>query len=141
MRNCFKNKSLALGRMLITLFFLSTSIPLAASEHEGKGAAPANQPIQFVLNVGKTAASMRFLRVDVVLDYASPDAAARFAKIKPKLSHRILLALSGLEQDVLQSVRGKREIQESIRSDLNTLLGETSKTGIKEVYFTEFLFQ
>jgi flagellar basal body-associated protein FliL len=41
----------------------------------------------------------------------------------------------------LHTVKGKQDLQARIAKDLNTLVGETEETGIKEVLFTNFILQ
>jgi flagellar FliL protein len=130
----------ALAKRFILGLVLLMTLPVFAAEHGG-GAAAGPEPMAFVVNVGNSAEALRFLQIALVLEYASPEVAVRFTEIKPKLQHRIILMLSSEEIANLQTVKGKQDLQARIAKDLNTLVGETEETGIKEVLFTNFILQ
>lgn len=130
----------ALAKRFILGLVLLMTLPVFAAEHGGGGAAGA-EPMAFVVNVGNSAETLRFLQIAMVLEYASPEVAVRFTEIKPKLQHRIILMLSSEEIANLQTVKGKQDLQARIAKDLNTLVGETEETGVKEVLFTNFILQ
>lgn len=130
----------ALAKRFIMGLVLLMTLPVLAAEHGGGGAA-GPEPMAFVVNVGNSAETLRFLQIAMVLEYASPEAAVRFTEIKPKLQHRIILMLSSEEIANLQTVKGKQDLQARIAKDLNTLVGETEETGVKEVLFTNFILQ
>jgi len=130
----------ALAKRFIMGLVLLMTLPVFAAEHGGGGAA-GPEPMAFVVNVGNSAETLRFLQIAMVLEYASPEVAVRFTEIKPKLQHRIILMLSSEEVANLQTVKGKQDLQARIAKDLNTLVGETEETGVKEVLFTNFILQ
>jgi len=130
----------ALAKRFILGLVLLMTLPVFAAEHGGGGAA-GPEPMAFVVNVGNSAETLRFLQIAMVLEYASPEVAVRFTEIKPKLQHQIILMLSSEEVANLQTVKGKQNLQARIAKDLNTLVGETEETGIKEVLFTNFILQ
>ena len=130
----------ALAKRFIMGLVLLMTLPVFAAEHGGGGAA-GPEPMAFVVNVGNSAETLRFLQIAMVLEYASPEVAVRFTEIKPKLQHRIILMLSSEEVANLQTVKGKQDLQARIAKDLNALIGETEETGIKEVFFTNFILQ
>lgn len=127
----------ALAKRFILSLVLILALPAFAAEHGGGGA----EPMAFVVNVGNSAETLRFLQVAMVLEYADPEVAVRFAEIKPKLQHHIILMLSSEEIATLQTVKGKQDLQARIAKDLNALIGETEETGVKEVFFTNFILQ
>ena len=131
----------ALAKRSILGLVLLMTLPVFAAEHGGGGAAAGAEPMAFVVNVGNSAETLRFLQIAMVLEYASPEVAVRFAEIKPKVQHQIILMLSSEEVANLQTVKGKQDLQARIAKDLNTLVGETEETGIKEVLFTNFILQ
>ena len=131
----------ALAKRFIMGLVLLMTLPVFAAEHGGGGAAAGPEPMSFVVNIGKSAEALRFLQVAMVLEYATPEVAIRFTEIKPKLQHRIILMLSSEEIVNLQTVKGKQDLQARIAKDLNALVGETEETGIKEVFFTNFILQ
>jgi len=130
----------ALAKRFILGLVLLMTLPVFAAEHGG-GAAAGPEPMAFVVNVGNSAEALRFLQIALVLEYASPEVAVRFTEIKPKLQHHIILILSSEEIANLQTVKGKQDLQACIAKDLNALVGETEETGIKEVFFTNFILQ
>lgn len=127
-------KRFILGLAVIVAF------PAFAAEHGGGGGGGA-EPIAFVVNVGSSAETLRFLQIAMVFDYASPEVAARIAELKPKVQHQMILMLSSEEISSLQTVKGKQDLQARIAKELNTLIDETAETGVKEVLFTNFILQ
>jgi flagellar protein FliL len=132
----------------LTSFLLQRAVPIVlmfgtlpglASEHGGAAAGPA--PMQFIVNVGDSVATMRVLQVTIVPEFAHAQAAQLLAAIRPKVQHRIILLLSGEELASLQTVKGKQALQERLLNELNDLIDETSKTGVSEVFFTNFIIQ
>jgi len=123
----------------IPLVFLLGALPGLASEHGGAAAAPA--PMQFIVNVGDSVATMRVLQITIALEFAHAEAAQLLAAIRPKVQHHIILLLSGEPIASLQTVKGKQELQGRLLSELNGLIDESSETGVKEVYFTNFIMQ
>ena len=120
--------------------YLSAAVIAHANDHGGGGAS-GPEPMQFTLNVGDTGSALRVLQVTMVLEFAKPEAAHQLAEIKPKVQHRIILLLSGENVASLRTLKGKQELQERIADDLNQLIEETVKTGVKEVLFTNFIIQ
>ena len=98
-------------------------------------------PMRFIVNVGKTPESMRFLQFEVALEYATAEAEARFSAFRPKLMHHIILLLGDAETSALLSEEGKHHLRGRIANSLNAVFNETVKTGVREVYFTDFLLQ
>jgi len=126
-------------KRLFTIVFIIAACPVLAAEHGGEASGPA--PMQFVVNIGNSVATMSILQVAIVLEFATPEAEHRLARIKPKVQHRIILLLSGEEIASLQTIKGKKELQERIIKDMNALIDETPETGVKEVFFTSFIIQ
>ncbi len=108
---------------------------------EEKADAAAQKPMSFLVNVGRSPETMRFLQAGVVLEYATDQAAAHFTACRPRLMHHIILLLSDTEASTLLSIKGKQDLQERIASALNALFGATPKTGIRDVFFTDFIVQ
>ena len=130
----------SLAKRFILSLFIIMARPVFASEHGGGGAA-GPEPMPFVVNVGNSVETMRVLQVTIVLEFATPEASRRLAEIKPKVQHHIILLLSSEEIASLQTIKGKRELQERMVNDLNGLIDETVETGVKEVFFTSFIIQ
>lgn len=125
------------GRLVLAVFFL-LAVPAGAAEHGGGGPA-GPEPMQFTVNIGRSAAEMRVLQLTMVFEFADPEMAKHFAEFKPKIQHRMILLLSSEELAVLQTSKGKLELQEKIVGDVNKLLHATTKDGVKEVFFTSFI--
>jgi flagellar FliL protein len=131
--------SFLLKRCIPAVFLLST-LPGWASEHGG-AASSAPPPMQFIVNVGNSVATMRVLQISIALEFAHAEVAQLLAAIRPKVQHRIILLLSGEEVASLQTVKGKQALQGRLLSELNDLINETSETGVSEVFFTNFIIQ
>ena len=115
------------------------ALPVFANDHGGGAAGP--EPMKFTVNVGDPKTENRYLQVEMVLEFATPEAGIQLAAIKPKALHRIILLLSGEQIASLQTTKGKMELMERIAEDLNHLMDATAKTGVKEVLFTNFIIQ
>jgi flagellar FliL protein len=129
----------SIKRFVLTLL-IAVALPAFAAEHGGGGAA-GPEPMQFTVNIGNSVATMRVLQVTIALDFATPEAGHRIAELKPKIQHRIILMLSAEESGTLQTTKGKQDLQERLAKELNGLIGETEKSGIKDVFFTNFIIQ
>ena len=126
-------------RRLAISIFISAALPAFAGDHGG--GAGGGEPLQFTVNIGSSTSATRFLQVTMVFEFASLAAAARLALLKPKAQHRVILRLTHADVASLQTAKGKLALQKQITSDLNALLDETPKTGVKEVLFTSFIIQ
>lgn len=134
-----KHALLRRARQLALILSIGAALPLYASDHGG--AAGGLGPLQFTVNVGDRGLTLRFLQVELVLEFASPEAAQHMAAMKPKIQHRIIMLLTSGEISSLQTTKGKLELQERIADDLNALTGETVKTGVREALLTSFVIQ
>lgn len=125
------------------LVVLVTAFPAWASEHGGgEAAAPARpEPMQFTVNVGDPLADARYLQLTMEFDYAKPEVTQRLAAIKPKVQHRLILLLCGEDVASLRTTKGKQEVQERIVKELNDLIAETPRSGVRDVFFTNFIIQ
>lgn len=131
----------SLIRWLALSLFLGAACTAHANDHGGGGGAAGPEPMQFTVNVGDTGSALRVLQLTMVLEFAKPEASHHLSEIKPKVQHRIILLLSGENVSSLKTLQGKKELQERIVADLNELIDETPKTGVKEVLFTNFIIQ
>lgn len=129
----------SLARQFLLTFAVIAAFPVSASDHGGGASGP--EPLQFTVNLGKTGYEMRYLQVTMVPEFATPEVAHHFAGLKPKVQHRMILLLSSEDVDSLRTLKGKQELQERIVGDMNGLLDETPKTGVKEIFFTNFIIQ
>ncbi len=127
-------------RILVAVVAAAVAPSWAAGDGAGEVAVKP-KPMRFILNVGNTPESMRFLQAEVALEYATVEAEARFSAFRPKLMHHIILWLCDADTSTLLSEDGKRHLQGRIADGLNAVFNETVKTGVREVYFTDFLIQ
>jgi len=125
-----------LRRILVLVLLIH--VPFALANDHGGGAP---ESMKFTVNVGNPSGEGRFLQVEMVFDFASPEVAHHLSEHKPKVQHQIILLLA--EEDVgnLQTVKGKVALMERIVEEVNHILHETPKTGVKEVFFTNFIIQ
>lgn len=135
-----KSLIFSMTRLIMSVVLTTLAWPVLAAEH-GSSAPSGPAPMQFIVNVGNSASTMKVLQVTMVLEFASPEATQRIAEIKPKVQHRIIVLLSGEEIASLQTTKGKQELQEKIVKELNGLIDETVETGVSDVFFTSFIMQ
>ncbi|MGE5490259.1 MAG: flagellar basal body-associated protein FliL [Actinomycetota bacterium] len=130
----------ARGLLSLPLFWLVLSFPMPAHAegHGGGGGGPA--PMSFVVNLPSMKGD-RFLKVDFVLDAASPEVSTEIGVVKPRILHQVILLLSDAKDEILMTREGKRQLAASIREVVNKTIRESEKTGVKEVLFTDFLIQ
>jgi hypothetical protein len=114
-------------------------LPAQAGGHGEGGGGPA--PMSFVINVGKTGTGGLILQLSIVIEPAKPEAAKLIDDFKPMLQHRVLLVVSGMKPEKLRSPAGRQELADTLVEELNADLGTTDKDGIKEIFFTSFIFQ
>lgn len=117
--------------------FLALARPAHAGEHGG-GEGPA--ALGFVVNLPSPGAD-RYLKLDLVLEPASPEVGASIKSHLPRIQHQIILLLSLAKDEILRTREGKEALAESIQEAVNKILGESRKSGVKEVLFTTFLVQ
>ena len=130
----------SLSWRLFPLVFLVLTNWAVASEHGGGSDKPAGlEPLLFTVNIGE--AADRYLQVTVAFDTAGPEVATQLASIKPKIQHRIILMLCGESADTLRTAKGKTDLQERIRTEVNELIDEKPKHGVRDVFFTNFIIQ
>lgn len=130
----------ALLRRLIPLAFLALATFATAAEHGGGSEKPAGfDPLLFTVNIGESLD--RYLQVTMAFDTAGSEVALKLAAIKPKIQHRIILMLCGESADTLRTAKGKTDLQERIRTEMNELIDEKPKNGVRDVFFTNFIIQ
>ena len=81
------------------------------------------------------------LQMSIVLEPATPEAAKLIDTFKPMIQHRVLIVAAGLSPDSLRKPETRNELGEMLVEAINDDLGTTKKNGVKEVFFTSFLFQ
>lgn len=114
-------------------------VPMAHASGQGGGGGPS--PMTFVVNVGPTWSGGMVLQMSIVLEPATPEAAKLIDTFKPMIQHRVLIVAAGLSPDSLRKPETRNELGEMLVEAINDDLGTTKKNGVKEVFFTSFLFQ
>lgn len=125
--------------LLITASLISNSPETQAAGGGGGSAGPA--PMTFVINVGKTGRGGLILQLQLVMMPATPEAAKKIDAFKPMLQHRVIQTVSGMTPEKLRSVEGRNELAEALVEELNIDLDANEKDGVKEVFFTSYIFQ
>ena len=122
-------------RLCLLASLCLAATPSFANDHGG--GAPAAASIKFITNLG----SRKYVQFEMVLETAAPEVGMELNGRLPILQHRILLMLSDESVESLTPIQGKLKLQEKIQEIANKLVGETPKTGVKEVLFTSFIIQ
>lgn len=112
-------------------------VPSAWANSGGEGGAGAAQAMEFTVNLGPD----HFLKVDLVLEANSPEAAQKVQVFRPRIQHEIILLLSGCEETKLRTLPGKKELADSIVEAANRVIHGDSRDGVKEALFTTFIIQ
>lgn len=127
------------GALLALVLTLSTTPALASGGGGGGASGPA--PMTFVVNVGKTGHGGTILQFQLIMVPAKPEAAKLIDTFKPMLQHRVMIVVAGMKPEVLRTPEGRQELAEILVEELNIDLETDEKEGIKEVFFTSFIFQ
>ena len=122
-------------RILSLCLALITLLPPAWAS--GGGGASVPQPMVFTVNLGVT----RYLRVEMMLETANPEAAHELEMFKPRIQHQIILLLSERDEAVVRTLPGKKALMDDIVDAVNHLIHSTTKDGVSEVLFTSFIIQ
>lgn len=124
-------------RSRMFLFFMVAALlsPFASANSGGGAAAP--QPLVFTVNLGAS----HYLRVEVVLEPAKPEAAHELEIYRPRVVHEVILLLSGQDEAKMRSLEGKKALMEEILDAVNHVIHSNRKNGVKEVLFPAFIIQ
>jgi hypothetical protein len=119
------------------------AVPIAhAGGHGGGGEGGGGpSPMTFVVNVGPTRSGGMVLQMSIVLEPATPEAAKLIDAYKPMIQHRVLIVAAGLSPDSLRKPETRNKLSEKLVEEINDDLGTTKKNGIKEIFYTSFIFQ
>lgn len=124
---------------VLVLQVLCAAAPVSAnSGGEGAG-GPA--PMNFVINVGPTGRGGMVLQLQLVAVPANPEAAKKIDLFRPMLQHRVIQVVGALKPEDLRSVEEREKLAAQLVEEFNADLDTTEKTGVKEVFFTAFVFQ
>jgi flagellar FliL protein len=93
----------------------------------------------FIVNlVDKAGLGKRYLKITMELEVGGEEGKGMVEKYKPKLRDTILLLLSSLSFDEINTMEGKLELKQSLLSRVNQILGEGL---VQRIYFSEFVVQ
>lgn len=91
----------------------------------------------FIVNLADVP-DVRYLKLVVKLDLDRPEAKEEITARLPQVRDAILILLSSKDAASLRTTQGKFQLRDEISSRVNSAL---PKTGVKTVYFTEFVVQ
>lgn len=123
-------------RMLVVFFVVALLSPFAVA-NSGHGGGASAPPMVFTVNLG----SSHYLRVELVLEPATPEVTHELDMFRPRIQHAVILLLSERSEDKLRTLAGKKELMEDILDAVNHVIHGDHKTGVKEVLFTSFIIQ
>ncbi len=91
----------------------------------------------FIVNLNDPE-QIRYLKMTIKLHLASAGFADPINRVLPQIRDSLLILLSSKAYDDIRSVDGKMELRDEIVTRVNTAL---KSTGVRTVYFTEFVAQ
>ncbi len=103
----------------------------------GGGPGPLITLSDFVVNIRAEEGS-RFLKTKVVVELVNETVIERFDKSRMLVRNEVLMYLSSLEEDKMQTVKQKRAVETHLKKIINKRLKADLITG---VFFTEFVMQ
>ena len=117
----------------------------ASSDHESGGVR--KEPIYyafdpaFIVNFSD-GNNIRYLQVTLEIMTYNQHTVEDVERHMPVLRNNLIMMFSSLSYEVLNTVAGKRKLQEEALSEIRSILKEkTGKEGVEEVYFTGFVMQ
>jgi flagellar FliL protein len=121
---------------------------VAADEGHGEAAAKTTESAKaapvgmydldsFIVNLAD-APEVRYLKLTVKLELERADASADLATRLPQVRDAVLILLSSKESAGLRTTQGKFQLRDEITQRVNNAL---PRSGVKTVYFTEFVVQ
>ena len=129
--------------LLCLALILQSGLLLAAPENKdasgsaGAGAATAKLEA-FVVNLSSTE---RYLQLSMALQIASAEVNDKIKMFMPKVRHTLILLLSSKDSEQLQSLDGKHQLMEEIKSGVNKTLELKERDGVTDVFFENFVIQ
>jgi len=107
----------------------------------GGGGPSGPEPLKFTVNLQGVNGDNKYLQIELVFETATPESGQSLVTYKARIQHAIILLLSGQEADQLRTRQGKHHLVGEIIEQVNKVIDETEKTGVKEVLFTSFIIQ
>ena len=113
---------------------------IAESRVKKKGEAKILCPLEsFIVNLmDKSGLGKRYLKVTMELEVGDEEGKSIIDTHKTQLKDTILLLLSGLSFEEINSIEGKLSLKQALLSRTNQILGGNI---ISRIYFTEFVVQ
>ena len=156
----FKNKFVLIGIVVVLLlataggtwFFVKGSqAPAATMGADGEVmAAPAAalpKPMyhsldpSFVVNL-LNERTTKFLQVDVQVMTRKDNVIERLETYDVRIRHELIMMFSNLKKEQINSLEGRKEIQQMVMETINAVLeAESGRGGVDAVYFTKFVMQ
>lgn len=125
-----RSRNILLRPGLVALMVLA---PFAALAGDHGGEAP--EPMVLTVNVRGNA----YAQIGLLFEAGSPEVAHELLALRPKIQHRIILLMSDKNEAHLRTLNGKKELAEEIVDEVNHIIRDDRKTGVKEILFTKFL--
>lgn len=84
----------------------------------------------------------RFLQLDIEVMSRQDGVLAKLDDYQVVIRHELIMMFSNLSKDEINSVEGRKAIQQRTVNTINDVLKkETGKGGVDDVYFTKFVMQ
>ena len=117
--------------LLCLALSLQSGLLLAAPENKAASAsasagAPTAKLEAFVVNLSSTE---RYLQLSMALQIASAEVNDKIKMFMPKVRHTLILLLSSKDSEQLQSLDGKHQLMEEIKSGVNKTLELKERDG------------
>lgn len=135
-------RSLVLRLPLLFVLALQFSIaasPATANSGGEGGDGPA--PMDFAINVGPTGPGGMVLQLQLVIVPANAEAGKKIELFRPMLQHRVIQVVGALTPDDLRNPKEREKLAAQLVEEFNADLDASVKSGVKEVFFTAFVFQ
>lgn len=110
---------------------------LARTPGQGEGAPPMYDLDSFIVNLTDQPEA-RYLKLTLKLELDRPDASIDLATRLPQVRDAVLILLSSKDSSNLRTTQGKFQLREEITHRVNNAL---PRSGVRTVYFTEFVVQ
>jgi flagellar FliL protein len=102
----------------------------------GLGKVTEEKPIRFLVNVAGSR-GRKLLKINMELEVDGNEVQGELEKLKPKIRDIIIITLSSKTYAEVSTREGKEGMRDKIKDQVNLFL---TKKKIKQIYFTEFIF-
>lgn len=134
-----------LRRWFLVLMMACFITPVWAAD-EDEGGVPEDyinyiEMKPFIANFSSTG-KLRFLKCQVTVQVASPDAHHAVNFYKPEIRHEVLMVLSDKQENELKSVEAQDALaRELLATVQKVLLAEEGEAFVSDLFFTSFVIQ